>query len=60
MKKYVVEAKIYDNGYIDAFIRDAKSGESNHFHRLKNYDLYIDVFNNKADAFEFLNEYKIA
>lgn len=42
MKKYAVEARIYDNGYIDAFIRGAKKDEVDYSHNLERYDLYGD------------------
>ena len=60
MKKYAVEAKIYSNGDITAFIRDAEPGEIAHSHDLEKYDLYVDIFDDENEALEFLRGYAMA
>lgn len=60
MGKYAVEARIYDDGHIDASMREAEPGEAARSDSLENYDLYIDVFDDEDEALEFLHGYAMA
>lgn len=60
MKKYAVEARIYDDGHIDAFIRDAEPDEVAFSHDLEKYDLYVNIFDTENEALEFLHGYTMA
>ncbi len=58
--RYAVEARIYDDGHIDAFIRDAEPDEVACSRNLEKYDLYVEIFDDENEALEFLQGYAMA
>ena len=60
MGKYAVEARIHDDGRIDAFMREAEPGETARSEYLEKYDLYIEIFNTEKEARKFLRQYAMA
>ena len=57
VKRYAVEAKIYDDGRIDAFMRQAEPGEADHLKCFEKYDLFVEVFDTEDAALKFLHGY---
>lgn len=58
--KYAVEARIFDNGKIITKIRQAADGEEDNHAEMRACDVWVDVFENRADAEAFARDYKRA
>ena len=60
MKKWAVEGKIYDNGRVEYTRRLAEKGEKSYNKECKDYDLWVDVSDDKELIDSIYNEYKEA
>lgn len=59
--KYAVEARIYKYGSrIDAKVRVAEDGEEDSHQETWMYDIYVDIFDSKEEAYKFCTDYKRA
>jgi len=54
MVKYRIEMRVHDNGYTYVTVDDADINEKSKFEEKQGYDLYVDVFETKADVKEFV------
>ena len=58
--KFAVEARIFNNGKIIAKVRPAEDGEESCMAETKLCDIWVDVFDTKAEADDFCKQYKKA
>ncbi|MDE6567942.1 MAG: hypothetical protein K2K70_09480 [Lachnospiraceae bacterium] len=58
--RYAVEARIFNNGKIVVKVRQAEDGEESGMSEAKLCDIWVDVFDTKAEADEFCKQYRKA
>ncbi|MFV0519948.1 MAG: hypothetical protein ACK5LY_06690 [Lachnospirales bacterium] len=58
--KWVVEARIFNNGKIVSKVRQALDGEESYCKETEKCDIWVDVFENEEEAIAFCKDYKNA
>lgn len=58
--KYAVEARIFNNGKIIAKVRPAEDWEEDSMTETALCDIWVDVFDSRAQAEDFCKQYKKA
>lgn len=56
--RYAVEARIFDNGKIIVRVRPAAEGEEDSYTEMRTCEVWVDIFESRADAEVFARDYK--
>ena len=57
---FAVEARIFDNGNIYAFVRPSYDGETDSYIEDVYCDIYITIFDDRIDVHNYCNDYQNA